>query len=124
MSDRIFLSGMAFEGRHGVTDQERAHEQQIDVDLEVALDLRPAGNADDLEQTVDYGRLYEACRQIVEERSFSLLEGIAEAIATDVLAQHELVERVSVSVRKPGVPIDGRVEWAGVAIERSRSETS
>ena len=120
MSDRIALSGMAFAGRHGVSDEERADYQQIDVDLEVELDLRAAGTTDDLGQTVDYGRLYETCRRVVEERSFSLLEAIAEAIAADVLAEHAPVERVKVRVRKPGVPIDGRLDWAGVSIERSR----
>lgn len=120
MSDTIFLSGMVFYGRHGVSADERSLEQEIDVDLEASLDLRAAGTADDLQQTVDYGRLFEACRRIVEERSFSLLEGIAEAIAADVLGGHPAVESVRVRVRKPGVPIDGRLDWAGVEIERRR----
>lgn len=121
MTDRIFLSNMVFEGRHGVSEEERADRQPIQVDLEVTLDLRPAGASDDLDQTVDYGRLFEACRVVVEERSFRLLEGIAEAIASDVLGGHPRIQIVTVRVSKPGVPIDGRLDEAGVAIERRRS---
>lgn len=120
MSDRIFLTGMVFAGRHGVTDEERAEYQQIEVDLEVTLDLRPAGTADELALTVDYAELFETCRAIVEERSFNLLEGIAEAIAGEVLGGYERVESVTVQARKPGVPIDGQLDWAGVTIARSR----
>lgn len=120
MTDRIFLTAMTFEGHHGVTDEERAEPQPIEVDLEVTLDLRPAGTSDDLELTVDYGRLFETARAIVEERSFRLLEGIAEALAADVLVAHRRIESVTVRVTKPGVPIEGLLESAGVVVERRR----
>jgi 7,8-dihydroneopterin aldolase/epimerase/oxygenase len=120
MSDRIYLHEMIFTGHHGVTDDERAEAQQIEVDLDVVLDLGPAGRSDELAQTVDYGDLFVLCRSIVEERSFHLLEGIAEAIASDILARFAAVEQVNVRVKKPGLPIEGQVEHAGVSIERRR----
>lgn len=120
MSDRILLQAMEFEGRHGVGEEERSEPQLIELDVEMSLDLRVAGTSDDLDQTVDYSAAYERCRVIVEERTFHLLEGIAEAVASDLLAQFGRVESVVVRVRKPGVPIDGVLEHAGVEIERSR----
>ena len=121
MSDRIYLHEMVFMGRHGVTDEERAEPQQIDVDLEVAVDLSAAGRSDELADTVDYGDLFVLCRDVVEQRSFHLLEAIAETIADEVLARFRAVESVSVRVKKPGVPLAGQVEHAGVVIERSTS---
>lgn len=120
MTDRIVLAEMAFFGRHGVSDAEQSAEQQIDVDVELEVDLSRAGASDDLADTVNYSRVFDACREIVEERSFKLLEAIAEAIANRLLADYPLVVAVTVRVRKPGVPIDGRLEYAGVAIERRR----
>ena len=67
-------------------DEERADSQVIEVDVELELDLRPAGASDDLAQTVNYSRVFELCRRSVEEHSFQLLEAIGEAIARDVLA--------------------------------------
>ena len=121
MSDRIFLSAMEFEGRHGVTDEERAEPQVIEVDLEYELDLRPAGTSDDLAQTVSYADMFEICRAQVEDHSYHLLEAIGEAIAKDVLAVDKRIERLVVTVRKPGVPIDGVLEYAGVRLERGRT---
>ena len=121
MTDRIYLHGMIFEGRHGVTDEERAAPQQIEVDLDVELDLGPAGESDELAQTVDYGDIFEVCREVVEDRSFHLLEGIAEALTSGVLARFQAIERVNANVKKPGAPLAGMVEHAGVRIERTRS---
>ena len=120
MSDRIFLHQMQFEGRHGVGDEERSAPQLIELDVEMMLDLGAAGRSDDLEETVNYSTAFERCRAIVEERSFHLLEGIAEAVAADLLSSFPRLESVVVRVRKPGVPIDGVLEFAGVEIERSR----
>jgi 7,8-dihydroneopterin aldolase/epimerase/oxygenase len=122
MADHIYLHGMVLEGRHGVTDEERAEPQPIEVDVELELDLRPAGTSDDLARTVDYGDVFDVCREVVEQRSFHLLEGLAEALAADILARFAQVEHVSVRAKKPGVPLDGIVEHAGVAIERERGD--
>jgi dihydroneopterin aldolase len=120
MSDRIFLSGMSFEGRHGVSDEERSETQVIEMDVEYELDLREAGTNDDLALTVSYSDVFEICRAQVEQRSYHLLEAIAEGVAADILGEFERVTRVAVTVRKPGVPIDGVLEYAGVRIERER----
>ncbi|CAN5818248.1 dihydroneopterin aldolase [soil metagenome] len=121
MSDQIYLHGMEFEGRHGVTDEERSEAQSIELDVELSLDLRAAGQSDDLALTVDYGAVFEICRQQVEEHSYHLLEGLAEAVAADVLGRFSAVDGIVVRANKPGVPLDGVVEHAGVRIERSRS---
>jgi 7,8-dihydroneopterin aldolase/epimerase/oxygenase len=120
VSDRIFLRNMEFMGRHGVSEEERSEEQLIEVDVEMSVDLRAAGTADDLDQTVDYGDGFKSCRAIVEQRSFKLLEAIAEAAATELLATYPRIEEVTVRVSKPGVPIDGVLESAGVEVTRQR----
>ncbi len=121
MTDRIRLHAMEFEGRHGVGDDERTEAQLIELDVELLLDLKGAGKTDDLARTVNYSDVYKHCRAIVEDRSFRLLEGIAEALAEDLLAAFAPLQGVVVRVRKPGVPIDGVLEYAGVEIERSRN---
>ena len=120
MTDKVVLQNMEFEAHVGAGDGERAELQVIEVDVEMSLDLRAAGAADDLEKTVDYGAAFERCRAVVESREFHLLEGIAEAVAADLLSTFSQVDSVNVRVRKPGVPIDGVLEYAGVEIVRAR----
>lgn len=123
MTDRIVLSRMRFDGRHGVSDEERATVQPFEVDVELYLDLQPAGTDDDLAKTVDYGQVFELCRDLVEATNFRLLETIAEGIAHEILVAHRVTE-VVVRVRKLRVPVSGTVDHAEVEIRRTRSTTS
>ncbi len=118
--DHIYLQNMEFECHIGAGDGERAEEQTIEVDVDMTVDLRPAGESDDLEKTVDYGAVYRLCQQIAEGRPYRLLEALAERVAGEILAVESAVQSVAVTVRKPGVPIDGVLEYAGVRVERSR----
>ncbi len=119
MSDRIVLTNMQFEGRHGYYDHELLATQPFEVDVELLLDLQPAGVDDDLQRSVDYGKVYEAVRQIVESTSFRLLEALAEAISHELLADFA-TEEVVVRVRKPRVQLGGPLDAAGVEIHRRR----
>jgi len=120
VTDRIALRAMRFAGQHGVGDAERALPQEIEVDLEVEADLAAAGRADDLALTINYSPLVRICRRVVEERSFHLLEGIAETIADEVLAT-TTASAVTVRVRKLAVPIDVDMDHAEVEIRRLRA---
>ena len=120
MSDRIVLQDMRFEGRHGVHEREQREDQPFAVDVELLLNLQPAGVEDDLAKTVDYGEVFEICRAIVESTSYRLIEALAEALAHEILATFSIAE-VVVRVRKLRPPIDGTLGWAGVEIRRQRS---
>jgi len=117
VTDRILLIGILADGRHGVHEHERLVPQALEVDVELALDLRPAGTSDDLDRTVDYGQVEVRVRELVEGRSFQLIEALAETIAAEILAVYP-VEEVVVRVRKPAVMLAGPVESVGVEIRR------
>lgn len=120
MSDRIFLEAMVFQGTHGVYAEEQDAPQAFEVDVDLALNLQPAGLADDLAQTIDYGAVYDACRQIVESTRFNLIEALAEAIAHELLANYP-ADEVVVRIRKPAVRLSGPFRSAGVEIRRRRT---
>lgn len=120
MTDRIHLAGMTFHARHGVADWEKVEAQRFEVDVELVLDLQPAGLDDDLARTVDYSGVYEVVRQVVESTTFNLIEALAEAIAHELLGGHPQVEELVVRVRKPEVRLGGPLDYAGVEIRRRR----
>ncbi len=120
LSDRIVLANMRFEGRHGYYDWELQAAQPFEIDVELVMNLQPAGIDDDLTKTVDYGRVYEIARQVVEATSFRLLEAIAEAISHEVLVAFD-VQEVGVRVRKPKVKLGGPLDYASVEIWRRRN---
>jgi dihydroneopterin aldolase len=121
MPDHIVLEGMVFQARHGVHDREKVTAQRFEADVELFLDLQPAGLEDDLERTLDYGRVYETVRTIVESTTFNLIEALAEAIAHELLADFPALDEVVVRVRKPEVQLGGPLDFAGVQVRRRRS---
>lgn len=120
-SDRIVLAGLAFEARHGVYPEEKETGRRFEVDVEMELDLAPAGRSDDLGLTVDYGRVAEAIRDVLEGPSVDLIETLAERVATAILESFAPVRAVVVRVRKPGVALAVQVGYAGVEIRRARA---
>jgi dihydroneopterin aldolase len=119
LGDRILLEGMVFYGRHGTLPAERELGQPFVVDVELQLDLRPAGLSDDLSQTVDYGEVHQQAREIVEGPPVNLTETVAERIAAVILEDHSAVEAVRVKVAKPHVRL-GDTVLARSAVEISR----
>ncbi|MCI0583519.1 MAG: dihydroneopterin aldolase [Chloroflexi bacterium] len=119
-SDRIVLAGMAFQGRHGVNDWEKTQAQRFEVDVELELDLSPAGSTDDLARTIDYRETFELVRRTVEFTTFNLIEALADAIARELLAASPPARAVTVRVRKPEVRLGGELDYAGVEIVRAR----
>jgi 7,8-dihydroneopterin aldolase/epimerase/oxygenase len=121
--DRILLEGMVFHGRHGTLPAERELGQPFVVDVELRLDLRPAGLSDDLSQTVDYGEVHEQVKEIVEGPPVNLTETLAERIAATVLEEHPPVEAIRVKVAKPHVRLgDTVLEGSAVEILRRRDK--
>lgn len=124
MSDHIYLANMVFNVHIGAGDGERQDEQPIEIDVDMTVDLRPAGESDDLDRTVDYGAVFQLCQQIAEGRPYRLLEALAERLAGEILGVESAVQDVTVTVRKPGVPIDGVLDYAGVRVTRGRPAAS
>jgi dihydroneopterin aldolase len=121
MTDRIVLTNLRFEARHGVHGWERETAQPFEVDVELELDLAPAGRSDDLAGTVDYGRVYDEVALVLDGPSRNLLESLAESIAGALLARFEAVDAVVIRIRKPAVRLGGPLDHASVEIRRARA---
>ncbi|MFQ5848188.1 MAG: dihydroneopterin aldolase [Candidatus Methylomirabilales bacterium] len=115
--DKIVITGIHFHGHHGAGEEEQILGQKFLVDLELGLDLGPAGTSDDLGQTVDYADVVKRVTAIGRTQRFRLLEALAEAIATDLLAHHRIQE-VRVRAVKCAPPLPDCVGSAGVEIVR------
>ena len=118
--DRILVKGMKFFGHHGITEEEQAIGQRIEVDVEIEVDLEAAGRADDPNLTLDYTLIYQVTREIVEGKSVKLIETLAESIADRLILKLN-VDSAWVKVIKPNPPIDNSV-IGYVAIEVQRDK--
>ena len=120
--DRIFLRGMRFMACHGVLPHEQEVSQPFEVDVELGLSLRTAGESDDLDDTVNYAKVYDVVSTVLTVTRKYLIEAIAEEIADDLLRDFDSLRWVRVTVHKPAAPIDGIFSDVGVTILRRRKD--
>jgi dihydroneopterin aldolase len=111
---------MEFYGYHGVFSEETRLGQRFAVDLSVSLDLKKAGETDELKYSVNYAELYQVCKDIVEGPPYKLVEAVAEKIAAGILTMFALIYEVTVKVIKPDPPIPGHYNSVAVEITRRR----
>ncbi|KAM7271593.1 hypothetical protein ACFE04_030807 [Oxalis oulophora] len=119
--DKLILRGLMFHGYHGVKPEENKLGQKFSVDVDAWMDLRKAGQSDDLTDTLSYTDIYRIVKEVIEGPPKNLLESVAEKIASTTLSKHPQVTSICVKVGKPHVAVQGIVDYLGVEIFRNRS---
>jgi dihydroneopterin aldolase len=96
VSDVIVVRGIAAEGRHGL-EGERDHPQWFVADVELEIDVASIARADRIDATIDYATIAATARRVIRDKTFELLETIADTIASEVLALGGSSVRVKVA---------------------------
>ncbi len=120
MSNKILLQNMMFYGFHGVYEHERELGQHFFVDLEIEADLTKAGETDNVDETIDYSKVYGQVKSIIENHRFQLLEAAGAHVADTIIKNYPLADVVTVRIRKPSIPLTGHLEYVQVETIRRR----
>ena len=118
--DKILLTGVHLDCHLGVPESERNVLQEIIVDLELGLDLQPAGRSDSFSDTVDYAKVRATMQETASQRPYALVESVAESIAREILLSYPRAMEVKLTVRKPRALRRYRLDSVGVEIVRKR----
>ena len=102
--DSIQVSGIRAYGYVGYLPEERVLGQWFEVNLTLWVDLAPAGNSDDLSDTLDYREAIAIVKEQISTAKFDLVEKLVSAIADKILSL-EKVNQVRVQLSKPAAPI-------------------
>ena len=113
--DTIFVTDLRVDCIVGIWDWERAATQTISIDLEMAWDIGPAAEADDIEKTLDYRAVSKRVTAFVQESGFQLIETMAVQIA-ELIQREFSVPWLKVRIHKPGAVRGSRD--VGVLVER------
>ena len=111
---------MEFKAYHGCLDQEKVRGNAFTVDFRGQLDLSKASETDNLNDTVNYGEIYEI---VAEEMSIpsELLENVAGRIVREIEKRFPQFESFSVRVSKKRPPVDGTAQWSRVTLYSTRN---
>jgi dihydroneopterin aldolase len=118
VTDLIEVRGLRVLALCGVLPEERVRAQPFEIDLDVEADLSSAGRTDDLDDTIDYGRLCADVEKIATTEQFGLLERFAQRVADVVLADPK-VDAVTVWIHKMRPPVPQHLDSSGVRIRRT-----
>jgi D-erythro-7,8-dihydroneopterin triphosphate epimerase len=118
MMDRILIKDLLVRCVLGLSAEERREKQDVLISVVLFADLTKAGKSDRPEDTVDYRTVKKDILAAAEASQYHLAEGLAERVAETCLA-HQKIQRVQVTVEKPGALRFARS--VAVEIDRNRA---
>jgi dihydroneopterin aldolase len=118
-ADVILLEGVQIPAALGVTASERRMRRPVLLDLEIGIDLKSAGETDQIRHTLHYEEVFKVVEEIAGTQEHKLVEALGQRIADAVLEKFA-ADWVRICVRKPK-PIAGVLDTAGIRITRRRS---
>ncbi len=114
--DKIHIRDLLVRCIVGIYPEERREKQDVIINITLHADLGKACVSDRIEDTVDYKAIKKRVLAMVQESSYFLIERLA-ARAAEIALESEEVQRVDVTVDKPGALRFAR----SVAVEISRT---
>lgn len=115
----IDIENMEFYAFHGCFAEESTIGTNFSVDLQAELDTSRAQQTDNIDDTVSYLDIYQTVKKEMSKPSH-LLEHVSERIASAVLDEFPMLERVRVKVTKLNPPLGGKMKGVSLTIEKSR----
>ena len=120
--DQIRIEELEVYAHHGVYPEENEKGQHFYVNATLYTNTRPAGIADDLRLSTNYGEVCQFITEFMQQHTFQLIETVVEWTAYEVLQQFPLVQGLDLEIRKPEAPIPLPFGSVSVAIHREWHE--
>jgi 7,8-dihydroneopterin aldolase/epimerase/oxygenase len=108
ITQKVALEGVRFFAYHGFYPEEQLTGNEFVVDVTTEMNVDDDG-ADDLENTVNYERLFDITSDAMKLPK-KLLETVAHEILKQVVSEFPFVHTIEVSIRKMRLPLKGEVK--------------
>ena len=109
MESLISVEGIECYAYHGCLDEEAIIGGKYSVDVYIKANVSRCFQTDDLNDTVDYGRVNEIVLKEMSMRS-KLIEHVCKRISDALVQCIKEYEKISVRVTKFNPPVNGNVE--------------
>lgn len=96
--DNISIKGLKISTRIGIHEWEQRIDQTLLIDLNLGLDLTNVH--EEIQHTIDYALLSQIVTDYVGQKSFKLIETVANEVA-QLLREQTKASQVTVTVSKP-----------------------
>ena len=123
MDEGLVIEGISFQGRCGVSLDERSAPQPLLADLEFICPAQEAIQTDMLSKTIDYAQVSNRVVTIGGTEECALLETLADRIS-QILLEEFPIKTLRIWLRKAKPPLDHVIGSVGVRLTYRRSQTS
>ncbi len=118
--DKIVLKTWHFMDTMEIWHLNKNKGQRFFVDVEITTDLTKAGQSDQLEDSINYVEVYDIVESVMTGEKHNLLERLGALIADSLYQHYQGIVGLSVTVRKPSVPIAGILDYVEVVTTRGQ----
>jgi dihydroneopterin aldolase/2-amino-4-hydroxy-6-hydroxymethyldihydropteridine diphosphokinase len=105
---------------HGVLESEKTNGQPFVFDIVLKID-NTVDFSDDINNTVDYSKVFDFVKSFATKNRLNLIETLAHSLCDQILLMSETIKSVQIEIKKPNAPLDGEFEYVSVKISKKRS---
>ena len=113
----IQIEDMEFFSYHGCFKEEQIIGNKFIVNIDIETDTKKAELSDDINDALNYQRVYEYIKEEMKTTSH-LLEHVCKRIIDVLYKNFSGIEKISVKVSKMNPPMGGQINKVSLRIER------
>ncbi len=113
----IELEEMQFYSYIGCLESEKVMPNLCFVDFKAEVDMQKAGESDNLEDCLDYSKIYDLIK-IEMSKPANLLEHVTSRIFKKIESNFPQIEHFTIRVSKKNPPVAGKVAFSRVTLTK------
>ena len=118
--DQLRIKDLEVYAYHGVFAAEKELGQRFVLDLILDYDMTRAAKTGDLTASIHYGELAQELVKWCQESKEDLIETLAYQLIGKIFQSYDLVEKVSLEVKKPWAPVPLPLDTCSVKLVRKK----
>lgn len=112
----IELHGMEFYAYHGCYKEEQTIGNKFIVDISIECDLTKAIVSDNLNDTVNYQKVYQIVEHEMTNGKYKLLEHLAGKIKGALYKEFHQIKNLKLKVAKINPPLGGKINNVSISL--------
>ncbi len=116
--DEIIIDRIKVFAYHGVFEEEKRNGQNFYISIRMSPEN--LADSDELSDTVNYAEAADIAYTAATNRTYDLIESLANAIAKEILLRFDNVKETEVRIDKPDAPIPLEFDSAAVVVRKKR----
>lgn len=117
--DTLFIKQLRLNAKLGVLAWENSIKQPIMLNVTYSYNTKLACSSDEITQALDYTKIIETIKQVINSKQFKLIEHLAETIAQTLLSNFALINELTLELTKPHIIANTKA--IGISIKRTRN---